>query len=240
MEGAAGGKGRAAMSDTLPDNKAARARMLSSIRSGFAVTGNESDRRAAVAQRLAGTFPKPDPGAGPATQAGSDPHFPRLSRRAIGRRRCARQPRRHSHGDRRLSARQKSGAIPAPGQRPALGARALGQGAGAGARQGPRRRHRHRRFEPRHRRHRRDGHAGLHVRPRQSDDVELPARNALDRGARKPISPAPPRISGRLCGQPMATARCRAPSISFRVHRAPAISSNSSSWARTDRAACSS
>lgn len=37
-----------------PDNKSTRARMLESIRSGLAVTGQESDRRAAVAQRLAG------------------------------------------------------------------------------------------------------------------------------------------------------------------------------------------
>jgi L-lactate dehydrogenase complex protein LldG len=41
------------MTNTPTGNKAARARMLASIRSGLAVTGQESDRRAAVAQRLA-------------------------------------------------------------------------------------------------------------------------------------------------------------------------------------------
>jgi L-lactate dehydrogenase complex protein LldG len=45
------------MTDALPGTKTARARMLASIRSGLAVTGQESDRRAAVAQRLAGHVP---------------------------------------------------------------------------------------------------------------------------------------------------------------------------------------
>ena len=40
------------MTVTLPDTKAARARIFGSIRSGLAVTGNESNRRAAVNQHL--------------------------------------------------------------------------------------------------------------------------------------------------------------------------------------------
>ena len=40
------------MTNPLPDTKAARARILGSVRSGLAVTGREGDRQAAVAERL--------------------------------------------------------------------------------------------------------------------------------------------------------------------------------------------
>ena len=52
MEGPAGGEGDKIMTGPLPDTKAARARVLASVRSGLGVTGQESDRKAAVAGRL--------------------------------------------------------------------------------------------------------------------------------------------------------------------------------------------
>jgi L-lactate dehydrogenase complex protein LldG len=52
MEGASGGEGGEVMTGPLPDTKSARARILGNIRIGLAVTGQESDRKAAVAERL--------------------------------------------------------------------------------------------------------------------------------------------------------------------------------------------